>query len=119
MWSVEYTNEFGAWFETLTEEQQEAIAARVGQLELHGPALRRPIVGEIQGSTFAPRMKELRCSRDGALRVLFMFDPRRTAILLVGGDKAGKWLEWYQTAIPQADALYRLYLKEIEREEQT
>ena len=58
-------------------------------------------------------MKELRASRDGALRVLFMFDPRRRAILLLGGDKSGQWEAWYQWAIPAADDLYDEYLDEL------
>lgn len=45
-------------------------------------------------------MKELRASEGGALRVLFMFDPRRQAILLLGGDKTGAWTTWYEWAIP-------------------
>lgn len=116
MWSVEYTDEFATWFATLNEEQQEAVAACVRLLEQRGPALRRPAVGEIQSSTFSPRMKELRCSADGSLRVLFIFDPRRTAILLLGGNKTGQWDEWYRTAIPAADALYRIYLDELNAE---
>ncbi len=116
MWSVEYTEQFEAWFATLDEEQQEAVSVRVRQLEQRGPALRRPTVGEIRSSAFAPRMKELRCSAEGNLRVLFIFDPRRTAILLLGGDKTGQWDEWYRTAVPAADALYRTYLDELRAE---
>ena len=116
MWNVEYTDEFASWFESLTEEQQDAVTARVRQLEEHGPALRRPLVGEIMSSAFAPRMKELRCSSDGSLRALFIFDPRRTAILLLGGNKMGRWEEWYRTSIPTADVLYRAYLGELQRE---
>jgi hypothetical protein len=61
-------------------------------------------------------MKELRCSDEGALRVLFAFDPRRTAILLLGGDKTGGWDEWYRVAVPLADALYEVYLAELREE---
>ena len=52
-------------------------------------------------------MKELRISSGGALRVLFAFDPRRTAVLLLGGDKSkgSKWNDWYQYAIPIADSI--------------
>ena len=48
--------------------------------------------------------------------MLFMFDPRRTAILLIGGDKTGLWNRWYQSAIPAADELYRIYLDELRAE---
>ncbi len=48
-------------------------------------------------------MKELRAAKGGALRVLFSFDPRRQAILLLGGDKSGEWNDWYEWAVPLAD----------------
>lgn len=59
-------------------------------------------------------MKELRCSKDGALRILFIFDPLRRAVLLLGGDKSkgSEWAKWYRKAIPQAEALYIAYLNE-------
>ncbi len=113
MWEIEVTDEFRDWYDALTDDQQDAVNARVDLLEQEGPALRRPTVGEIKGSTYDPRMKELRCSRDGTLRILFIFDPRRAAILLVGGDKTGRWREWYRDAIPQADRLYAAYLDEV------
>lgn len=116
MWNVEYTDEFGSWFALLSAEQQEAVAARVHQLEQAGPALRRPTIGEVKLSAFAPRMKELRCSSDGSLRVLFMFDPRRTAILLLGGDKTDRWETWYRAVVPAADDLYRAHLEGLRAE---
>jgi hypothetical protein len=61
-------------------------------------------------------MKELRVSAEGQLRVLFAFDPRRAAILLLGGDTTGRWAEWYRTAIPEADRLYDAYLEELRAE---
>jgi hypothetical protein len=115
MWEVEYTHEFEEWWETLTVEQQEAIDDRVMLPAEHGPALRRPVVGEIKSSRHA-NMKELPASKDGALRVLFAFDPRRHAILLLGGDKSGSWESWYRTAIPEADELYDVHLEELREE---
>jgi hypothetical protein len=85
-------------------------------LQQYGPRLRRPAVGEIKGSAYDPQMKELICNEGGALRVLFMFDPRRMAILLLGGDKSGRWDAWYETAIPEADRLYAIYLDELRAE---
>ncbi len=61
-------------------------------------------------------MKELRASKGGALRVLFMFDPRRQMILLLGGDKSSSWNDWYKTAIPNADDLYDGYLDDLRNE---
>jgi hypothetical protein len=75
------------------------------------------VVGEVQGSRHH-NMKELRCSKDGALRILFIFDPLRRAVLLLGGDKSDRsaWNAWYVTAIPQADDLYDTYLDELRNE---
>ena len=81
----------------------------------HGPGLKRPVVAEIESSRHA-RMKELRVSIPGALRVLFAFDPRRHAILLLGGDKSGQWEAWYEKAIPLADKLYDEHLDELRSE---
>ena len=61
-------------------------------------------------------MKELRVSKAGALRVLFAFDPRRHAILLLGGDKSGRWKQWYRSAVPAADDLYDTHLRELRDE---
>jgi hypothetical protein len=119
-WEVEYTDEFGDWWDTLTEDEQVAIAARVRLLEEHGPSLRRPAVGAIKGSRHDPQMKELRVTVGGEqLRILFIFDPRRVAVLLVGGNKTGQWKAWYATAIPQADALIDTLLDELREEGQT
>jgi len=112
MWQIEFTNEFEAWWNQLTEEQQEALTDRVTLLAETGPGLKRPVVGEITSSRH-PNMKELRVSSAGALRVLFAFDPRRNALLLIGGDKSGRWKEWYEHAIPHADDLYDEHLNEL------
>lgn len=115
MWEVEFTDEFGEWWETLTVDQQEAIDDRVMLLAEHGPGLRRPVVGDIKSSRHS-NMKELRASKGGALRILFAFDPRRHVILLLGGDKSGEWDAWYRTAIPTADDLYDTHLRELDAE---
>ena len=115
MWEVEFTVEFEDWWQGLSHVQQEALDERVTLLADHGPALRRPIVGEIASSRH-PNMKELRVSRGAALRVLFAFDPRRHAILLLGGDKSGQWDEWYEWAVPAADDLYDTHLQELRNE---
>jgi hypothetical protein len=115
VWEVEYTDEFEQWWRGLTEEQQEALDDRVMLLAEHGPVLKRPVVGQITSSRH-PNMKELRAAKGGALRVLFAFDPRRHAILLLGGDKTGQWEEWYQWAIPAADDLYDTHIQELRDE---
>ena len=115
MWEIEYTTEFGDWWDSLAIEQQEALDDRVMLLAEAGPNLKRPVVGEITSSRH-PNMKELRASKAGALRVLFAFDPRRHAILLLGGDKSGQWQEWHQWAIPRADELYDTHLNALRAE---
>jgi hypothetical protein len=111
VWEVEGTDEFARWYNTLTASEQRAVVAAVEVLEQVGPGLGRPLVDSIQGSRHH-NMKELR-PRGGSLRILFAFDPRRTAILLLGGDKTDRWQEWYAEAIPTADDLYDRYLDEL------
>lgn len=115
VWEVEFTDEFGEWWETLSLEQQAEVSKRVNLLQQKGPALGRPTVDTITGSTIS-NLKELRTSVAGILRILFVFDPRRTAILLLGGDKTGQWVEWYELAIPEAERLYVVYLEELREE---
>ena len=112
-WEIEYTDEFFAWWDTLTANEQEMITTAVTKLEQSGPALGRPFVDTIKGSRHA-NMKELRPRSN--IRVLFAFNPLRTAILLIGGDKTGRWEEWYAEMIPVADDLYDVHLREIGQE---
>jgi len=113
-WEVEYTDQFGLWWDSLTADDQRRIEAAVEVLQERGPGLGRPWVDTLQGSRH-PNMKELR-PRGGHLRILFAFDPRRAAILLLGGDKTGQWSSWYEQAIPQADDLYDEHLRELRDE---
>ena len=113
-WEVEYTNEFEEWWTTLTVDEQSAIDQAVEALARGGPPLGRPWVDTIATSRHA-NMKELR-PPGGFLRILFAFDPRRSAILLIGGNKKGKWTTWYQRAIPVADQLYDDHLAALQQE---
>jgi hypothetical protein len=114
-WEVEYTDEFHEWFESLDERQSEALGQSITLLEKEGPSLARPYVDTVAKSRF-PNMKELRTQVGGApLRTFFAFDPRRTAILLIGGDKTGD-KRFYERMIPLADDLYAVYLDELRRE---
>jgi hypothetical protein len=115
VWEIEVTDEFARWWDALTVDQQESVTDRVDLLGERGPDLGRPVVDHIEASRHH-NMKELRASQGGVLRVLFMFDPRRHVILLVGGDKSGNWSGWYDKAIPLADDLYDRYLAELEDE---
>jgi|SRR5581483_6332676 len=86
-------------------------------LERNGPGEGRPLVDTITASRIA-NMKELRPPSAGRseVRILLVFDPWRSVILLVAGDKAGQWDKWYRTAIPQAEQLYEEYLAERRKE---
>src|SRR5688572_9242038 len=114
MWEIEGTDEFVMWFNGLPNDDRASVIVAVDELERQGPTLGRPLVDTIQHSRHA-NMKELR-PRSGNLRVLFVFDPRRSAILLLGGDKTNRWVEWYRKAIPVADALYDEHLAMLRKE---
>ena len=114
-WDVELTARFEDWWNDLAEDEQISVAASVELLEIKGPTLGRPHVDTVQGSVFA-NMKELRVQHRGRpYRVLFAFDPRRTALLLLGGDKTGD-ARWYRENVPVADQLFREHLVGLERE---
>ena len=99
VWSIEYTDEFGEWFESLTDAQQDAVDRGVRLLEQLGPGLGRPYVDTIKRSRH-PNMKELRTQvRGRPLRTFFAFDPRQTAILLIGGNKTGD-TQFYHRLVP-------------------
>lgn len=114
-WDVEVTDEFCDWYDSLEDEfQVDAVDEGVARLETDGPTLGRPLVDRVHQSGYH-NMKELR-PLGNSLRILFIFDPRRTAILLLGGDKEGEWDVWYDEHVPVADALYEQYLRELEEE---
>jgi hypothetical protein len=114
-WSVEHTGEFEKWFDGLSEAQQDDIVAVALLLMEQGPQLAFPHSSGISGSKHS-HMRELRVQSGGRpIRVFYAFDPRRTAILLIGGDKTGD-KRFYEREIPIADALYDIYIDEIRKE---
>ena len=114
-WDVEYTDEFGEWWASLAADEQESLAASVRLLEEHGPMLGFPHSSGINGSKHG-HMRELRTQHGGhPLRTLYAFDPRRAAILLIGGDKTGDD-RWYETNVPIADRLYDEHLRQLGNE---
>jgi len=115
-WIVEYTDQFDEWWESLSEDEQDSIAATVAVLEERGPALQHPISSGIESSRHS-HMRELRIQHQGdPYRVLYAFDPRRAAILLIGGNKTGND-RWYEEYVPQADDLYDEHLKELKEKD--
>ena len=114
-WEVEVTDEFNAWWNGLTEGEQAATRAVVSLLVEHGPNLPFPYSSKVNGSRHSA-MRELRVQHQGRpYRVLYIFDPRRAAILLLGGDKTGDD-RWYEKNVPLADRIYDGYLKELKEE---
>jgi len=114
-WDVEYTDEFGAWWNSLDEDEQESVAAYVRLLEVRGPSLPFPYSSGIQRSRHT-HMRELRVQHQGEpYRILYAFDPRRVAILLIGGNKVGND-RWYLEYVPIADKLYDEHLQTLARE---
>jgi len=114
-WLVKYTDGFEGWWNFLSEAEQEDVNAKVILLQRYGPALRRP-PSDVIASSRHSHMKELIIQHAGRpYRVLYAFDPRRTAILLLGGDKTGDD-RWYEKFVPIADRLYDEHLAALEKE---
>jgi hypothetical protein len=111
-WQVEVSDEFIEWYESLNEDEGVSVDSAVDKLVEYGPMLARPYADTLRGSSY-PNMKELRVQHAGRpLRILFAFDPRRNAYLILGGDKSGD-ANWYVDAIRRAEAIYSKHLKEI------
>ena len=114
-WNVEYTDEFGGWWGTLTDAEQEDVTATAQLLMEYGPRLPFPYSSGVEGSKHS-HMRELRVQSGGRpIRVFYAFDPRRAAILLIGGDKTGDD-RFYERMIPLADRLYDDHLTELKKE---
>ena len=117
-WAVKVTDEYSAWFTLLIKEDLGSatqVAQAVAALREEGPALGRPLVDRLKGASIH-NLKELRPGSRGRseIRIIFAFDPSRSALLLPGGDKAGNWQRWYRDNIPLAEQLYVDYTAENE-----
>ena len=113
-WTVEYTDEFDLWWLEQTELVQEKCAVVVDLLSRSGPTLGFPYSSSIVGSAHALRELRIQCL-GRPYRILYVFDPRRNALLLLGGDKTGND-NWYEENVPKAESIYEQYLKEIKEE---
>jgi len=114
-YEIRATPEFREWMQTLSREERESFDTAVNLLKERGPMLGRPYVDTVKRSAF-PNMKELRTAHDKhlALRAFFAFDPKRSAILLIGGDKHGR-RGFYEKLICKADDLYREHLRTLKK----
>lgn len=112
---VEYTDEFEEWWNELDEGEQATVDAYVRMLEEFGVGLGHPYSSDLRGSKHS-QMRELRPQYRGKpYRILYAFDPRRMALLLIGGDKTGN-NRWYEEYVPIADRLYAEHLTQLEKE---
>lgn len=116
MWSVDIELIAG-WLHSLDQDSLEQVVAAIELLEERGPQLGRPIVDTVTSSRHR-NMKELRPGSSGRseLRVLFAFDPERSAVMLIAGDKAGNWTRWYKKNIPLADDIFDHHLRKLRGE---
>ena len=112
-WEIHLVDEVRDRIGGLDDVARNRVVQALDALAEGGPGIGRPLVDTIHGSVMAD-LKEL---RPGTVRILFAFDPWRSSILLVAGDKAGLWNEWYREAVPLAEQRYETYVKEREREE--
>lgn len=120
MWDVCYAY-IEDWLDEQDEETVALVFAALEVLRDAGPSLGRPLVDLVKG-TNVKNMKELRPASTGKseVRILFAFDSRRKAVLLLAGDKSKakrgrqKWDGWYKAAIPKAEAIYARHLQRLE-----
>jgi hypothetical protein len=112
---VEFTDEFGEWWGDLSSEEQASVRAYVKVLEDYGVGLKHPYCSSVETSRHH-HIRELRVQHGGRpYRVLYAFDPRRTAVLLIGGEKTGDD-RWYDTFVPIADRIYDRHLEQLRKE---
>ena len=114
-WDIEFTGEFERWWNGLSEDEQVSVDSAVRLLAMVGPTLRHPYSSGVSSSRHS-RMRELRVQHQGRpYRVLYAFDSRRVALLLVAGDKTGN-ARWYEEYVPLADRLYDEHLAALKKE---
>ncbi|MDA2811011.1 type II toxin-antitoxin system RelE/ParE family toxin [Nocardiopsis sp. RSe5-2] len=112
-WQVVLLAPVEDWFLTLTNAAPDVankVEEAIDVLSEAGPDLGRPLADRVHNSSLH-NLKELRprTPPGTSIRILFIFDPEREAILLVAGDKAGSWNRWYQEAVPLAEKRYAEY----------
>jgi hypothetical protein len=121
-WEILLLEPVNDWFLALCKDAPltaDKVEEALDELAAYGPQLGRPLVDRIHGSKIH-NLKELRPRVPGhaEVRLLFVFDPEREAIVLVAGDKAGRWSAWYAEAIPVAEERYAAYRREFGGEEE-
>jgi hypothetical protein len=115
-WAVDLHDDFVPEFKALPEGVQDDLLAHLAVLEVFGPQLGRPRVDTLNGSRYK-NMKELRFdAADGVWRFAFAFDPKRTAMVLCGGDKSGgSEKRFYKQLIATADDRFDAHLAKVKQ----
>lgn len=114
MWTVIYSSEFEEWFKSLSDDEQESVAAIIYLLRTNGPHLPRPYADTLKGSKLS-NLKELRIQHRGEpFRAFYVFDPLRQAVVLCAGNKTGD-KRFYERMMPLAESIYARYLAEIKQ----
>ncbi|MFE5283989.1 type II toxin-antitoxin system RelE/ParE family toxin [Nocardia sp. NPDC056611] len=111
-WDIYVVDEVREWITQLEEPDYRRVVQAVDLLAELGPGLGRPLVDTVVGSSIT-NLKEL---RSGTVRILFAFDPWRSSIMLVAGDKYKRWQSWYRVAIPLAEQRYESYMTQRRKE---
>lgn len=111
MWEVILLEGVDEWVTSLGDDDYEAVAAAMDMLEENGPSLGRPFTDLVKGGKYK-NLKELR-PLGTSIRILFIFDPQQSAVMLVAGDKGGQWKNWYKGAMKEAESLYADWLENL------
>ncbi len=109
MVEVILTDEATVWYNDLDLPSQEAVTKAVDRLVALGVKLAFPHSSEIKQSKYA--MRELRVG-GRPLRLLYIFDVTREAVVLFDGDKSGNERRWYDENVPRAERIWETYLHE-------
>ena len=113
MWSVETTDTFDEWFDSLDDIDRANVLASMMVLRKRGPMLSRPYADTVNGSSYS-NMKELRVqSKGNPIRAFFAFDPKRKGILLCAGNKTGNEKRFYEVMLPIADREFTAHLEKL------
>lgn len=115
-YKVNFSDECETWLDGLERDLQKAVAAHIGLLAEYGPQLARPYADTVKSPVKSPvkNLKELRVQYRGEpYRILYAFDPKREALLLIGGNKTSD-KRWYKRMIPVAEKIFAAHLQSLE-----
>jgi hypothetical protein len=105
------TDDFRDWYYELDNTDADKVFQIIGMLEAAGVSLKFPYSSNIEGSKYP--LRELRVQSKGQpLRILYAFNPKRNALLILGGDKGGNDC-WYDVNVPLAEKLWEKHLEEL------